>query len=51
MERAGPGTARAVGIDLATDLLLATRKLVSGVIVTTTEDDPAGLAPLLAAVG
>ena len=51
MERAGRGAARAVGIELAADLLLAARKLVSGVIVTVAEDDPTGLAPLLAAAG
>ena len=51
MERAGRGAARAVGIELAADLLLAARKLVSGVIMTAAEDDPAGLTPLLAAVG
>jgi len=51
MERASRGAARAVGIDLAADLLLAARKLVSGVIVTAAEDDPTGLAPLLAAAG
>ena len=49
MERAGRGAARAVGIDLAADLLREARKLVSGVIVTAAEDDLAGLAPLLAA--
>ena len=47
MERAGRGAARAVGIDLAACLLHEARKLVSGVIVTA-DDDPAGLAPLLA---
>jgi 5,10-methylenetetrahydrofolate reductase len=51
MERAGRGAARAVGIDLAADLVLRARKLVSGVIVTAAEDDLAGLAPLLAAAG
>ncbi|MGH3234474.1 MAG: homocysteine S-methyltransferase family protein, partial [Streptosporangiaceae bacterium] len=51
MERAGRGAARAVGIDLAADLLREARKLVSGVIVTAAEDDLTGLAPLLAAVG
>jgi homocysteine S-methyltransferase len=51
MERAGRGGARAVGIELAADLLREARKLVSGVIVTAAEDDPTGLAPLLAAVG
>jgi methionine synthase / methylenetetrahydrofolate reductase(NADPH) len=51
MERAGRGAARAVGIDLAAGLLRDARKLVSGVIVTATEDDPAGLTPLLAAAG
>ena len=51
MERAGRGAARAVGIELAADLLIQARKLVSGVIVTAAEDDLTGLAPLLAAVG
>jgi len=51
MERAGRGAARAVGIDLAADLLREARKLVSGVIVTAAEDDLTGLAPLLAAAG
>jgi hypothetical protein len=49
MERAGRGAARAVGIELAADLLIQARKLVSGVIVTAAEDDLTGLAPLLAA--
>jgi methionine synthase / methylenetetrahydrofolate reductase(NADPH) len=48
MERAGRGAARAAGVDLAACLLHEARKLVSGVIVTAAEDDPAGLAPLLA---
>ena len=48
MERAGRGAARAAGIDLAACLLHEARQLVSGVIVTAAEDDPAGLAPLLA---
>ena len=48
MERAGRGAARAVGIDLAACLLHEARKLVSGVIVTAADDDPVGLAPLLA---
>ena len=51
MERAGRGAARAVGIDLAAGLVREARTLVSGVIVATAEDDPAGLAPLLAAAG
>jgi len=51
LERSGRGAARAVGIELAADLLLAARKLVSGVIVTAAEDDLTALAPLLAAVG
>ncbi len=50
MMRAGRGAARAVGIDLAADLLREARKLVSSVIVTAAEDDPAVLVPLLAAV-
>jgi methionine synthase / methylenetetrahydrofolate reductase(NADPH) len=48
MEQAGRGAGRAAGIDLAGCLLHEARKLVSGVIVTAAEDDPAGLAPLLA---
>jgi methionine synthase / methylenetetrahydrofolate reductase (NADH) len=51
MERAGRGAARAVGIDLAADLLREARKLVSGVIVTAAQDDLTGLAPLLASAG
>ena len=51
LERAGRGAARAVGIELAADLLQTARKLVSGVIVTAAEDDLAGLTPLLAAAG
>jgi methionine synthase / methylenetetrahydrofolate reductase(NADPH) len=49
MEGAARGTARAVGIDLAAALLRQARTMVSGVIVTA--EDPAGLAPLLAAAG
>ena len=41
--------ARAAGLDLAAALVREARDLVSGVIVTAAEDDPAGLAPLLAA--
>ena len=51
MEQAGRGAARGVGIDLAACLLHEARKLVSGVIVTAADDDPAGLAPLLTAAG
>ena len=51
MERAGRGAARSAGIDLAAGLLRQARTLVSGVIVTAAEDDPTGLAPLLAAAG
>jgi methionine synthase / methylenetetrahydrofolate reductase(NADPH) len=50
MERAGRGAARAVGVDLAAGLLRQARTLVSGVLVAA-EDDPADLAPLLAAAG
>jgi hypothetical protein len=39
----------AAGLDLAAALVREARDLVSGVIVTAAEDDPAGLAPLLAA--
>jgi methionine synthase / methylenetetrahydrofolate reductase(NADPH) len=50
MERAGRGAARAVGIELAADLLRDVRKLVSGVILTAAEEDLTVLAPLLSAV-
>jgi hypothetical protein len=49
MEQAPHGAARATGIELAACLLHEARKLVSGVIVTAADDDPASLAPLLAA--
>ncbi|HJY73718.1 MAG TPA: bifunctional homocysteine S-methyltransferase/methylenetetrahydrofolate reductase, partial [Streptosporangiaceae bacterium] len=50
MERAGRGAARAVGTELAADLLRGARKLVSGVILTAAEEDLTVLAPLLAVV-
>ena len=50
MERAGRGAARAVGVELAADLLRDARKLVSGVILTAAEEDLTVLAPLLAVV-
>jgi methionine synthase / methylenetetrahydrofolate reductase(NADPH) len=50
MERAGRGAARAVGIELAADLLRDARKLVSGVILTAAEEDLTVLAPLLSVV-
>ena len=50
MERAGRGAARAVGTELAAELLRGARKLVSGVILTATEEDLTVLAPLLAVV-
>jgi len=50
MEQAGRGAARAVGVELAADLLRDARKLVSGVIVTAAEEDLTVLAPLLSVV-
>jgi homocysteine S-methyltransferase len=50
MERASRGAARAVGIELAADLLTQARKLVGGVILTAAEEDLTVLAPLLAVV-
>ncbi len=50
MERAGRGAARAVGFELAADLLRDARKLVSGVILTAADEDLPVLAPLLAVV-
>ena len=50
MERACRGAARAVGTELAADLLRDARKLVSGVILTAAEEDLTMLAPLLSVV-
>ena len=51
MERAGRSGGRAVGLELAANLLTKARPLVSGVILTAPGDDPAALAPLLDALG
>ncbi len=50
MERAGRAAARAVGAELAADLLRDARKLVSGVILTAAEEDLTMLAPILSVV-
>ena len=47
MERAGPGAARAAGIELAASLLREACELVGGVILTAAEDDLTALLPLL----
>jgi homocysteine S-methyltransferase len=51
MERAGRSGGRAVGLELAANLLTKARPLVSGVILTAPGDDPAALAPLIDAIG
>jgi methionine synthase / methylenetetrahydrofolate reductase(NADPH) len=51
MERAGRSGARAVGLELAANLLVKARPLVGGVILAAPGDDPAALAPLLDALG
>lgn len=52
LEKAGRGAARAVGVDLAVQLLGKARPLVSGVLLATADDDVASLVPLIdAAVG
>ncbi len=51
MERAGRSGGRAVGLELAANLLAKARPLVSGVIFTAPGDDPATLAPLTEALG
>ena len=51
MERAGRSGGRAVGLELAANLLAKARPLVGGVILTAPGDDPAALAPLLDALG
>jgi homocysteine S-methyltransferase len=51
MERAGRSGGRAVGLELAANLLTKARPLVGGVILTAPGDDPAALAPLIDAIG
>ena len=51
MERAGRSGGRAVGLELAANLLAKARPLVSGVILAAPGDDPAALAPLLDVLG
>jgi len=51
MERAGRSGGRAVGLELAANLLAKARPLVSGVILAAPGDEPAALAPLLDALG
>jgi homocysteine S-methyltransferase len=51
MERAGRSGGRAVGLELAVNLLTKARPLVGGVILTAPGDDPAALAPLIDAIG
>ena len=51
MERAGRSGGRAVGLELAANLLTKARPLVRGVILTAPGDDPAALAPLIEAIG
>jgi methionine synthase I (cobalamin-dependent)/5,10-methylenetetrahydrofolate reductase len=51
MERAGRSGGRAIGLELAANLLTKARPLVSGVILTAPGDDPAALAPLVDALG
>ena len=52
LEKAGRGAARAVGVDLAVQLLGKARPLLSGVLLAAPDDDVASLVPLIdAAVG
>jgi methionine synthase / methylenetetrahydrofolate reductase (NADH) len=51
MERAGRSGGRAVGLELAANLLTKARPLVGGVILTAPGDDQAALAPLIEAIG
>jgi homocysteine S-methyltransferase len=47
LEKAGRGAARAVGLELAADLLAKARPVVRGVLLTAPDDDPALILPLL----
>src|ERR1700733_10443578 len=51
MERAGRSGGRAVGLELAANLLTKARPLVGGVILTAPGDGPAAPAPLIEAIG
>jgi hypothetical protein len=51
MEQAGRGAARAVGIELAADLLAKARPIVRGVLLRAPDDDPAAVLPLLSVPG
>jgi hypothetical protein len=51
MDNAGRGAARAVGLELAAGLLAKARSLVSGVLLTASDDDASALTPLLDALG
>ena len=51
MERAGRSGGRAVGLELAANLLTKARPLVSGVILAAPGDDPGALSPLIEALG
>jgi methionine synthase / methylenetetrahydrofolate reductase(NADPH) len=50
LEKAGRGAARAVGLELAADLLSKARPMVRGVVLTAPDDDPAAILPLLSAL-
>jgi homocysteine S-methyltransferase len=50
LESAGRGAARAVGLELAADLLAKARPMVRGVLLTAPDDDPAAILPLLSAL-
>jgi methionine synthase I (cobalamin-dependent)/5,10-methylenetetrahydrofolate reductase len=51
MERAGRSGGRAVGLELAANLLTKARPLVGGVILTAPGDDPGALTSLIEAIG
>lgn len=47
LDSAGRGAARAVGLELAADLLVKARPMVRGVLLTAPDDDAAAILPLL----
>jgi 5,10-methylenetetrahydrofolate reductase len=51
MERAGRGSARAAGAELAAELLHEARPVAGGVVLTALDGDVTALLPLLAAAG
>ena len=51
LEKAGRGAERQAGLELAAALLAKARPMVRGILLTTPDDDPAAILPLISALG